>query len=75
MTNVERHKVWLEISSRDDLPIIHSWLDENTPDNFYWFWVPASARRRVEFIDKTDAHKFRTFLRNEGIYVFDEGAI
>lgn len=69
------HIVWLELSSRDDHSIVREWLDENMPGGFYWFWVPASARRRVEFIDEADAKHFRSFLHNEGITVFEEGFI
>lgn len=70
-----RYAVWLEIAERSELDIIYGWVDNDTTEPAYKYFVPGSARRRIEFVSKNDADRFRVFLRSNDIYVFDEGAI
>jgi hypothetical protein len=68
---MSRSKVWFGLSSPEDKSVVLEWLDENCPDRFVWYWVPASARRRVEFEASEDANHFREFLQNEGLVIYE----
>lgn len=67
-----RLPVWFQLQTRSDVPMIREWLDENTSDSYYWFFVPGSPRRRVEFTSEEDANNFRAFLSKEDIIIISE---
>jgi len=71
MTKLTQHTIWFGLSSKEDILMIQDWLEENTADNFHWYFVPGSSRRRVEFETLDAANTFRDFLQKEGLVIYE----